>query len=163
MVLTRLLQKTFAGFAERVGASSALDPVAARLHALAEPVFGSEGNQSLKDALYGTWLGHPLHPAMTDLPIGFWTSSFVLDLAGMERGADITLKLGTVSALGTASPAMPSGTTCRNWMNRAASAPCTPCSTWPPLAATPSPGSSAIRGTVGPGISPRRPGCPWRV
>jgi nitrite reductase/ring-hydroxylating ferredoxin subunit/uncharacterized membrane protein len=102
MPITRLLQKSFTGFAERVGAMPGLDPVAARLHALANPVFGPDGNQSLKDALYGTWLGHPLHPVMTDLPIGFWTSSFVLDLAGMERGADITLKLGTVSALGTA-------------------------------------------------------------
>jgi nitrite reductase/ring-hydroxylating ferredoxin subunit/uncharacterized membrane protein len=102
MPLTRLLQKSFTGFAERVGAMPRLDPVAARLHAFTNPVFGAEGNQALKDALYGTWLGHPLHPVMTDLPIGFWTSSFVLDLTGMQRGADLTLKLGTVSALGAA-------------------------------------------------------------
>jgi uncharacterized membrane protein len=25
-------------------------------------------------------LGHPLHPALTDLPIGFWTSAWTLDL-----------------------------------------------------------------------------------
>jgi nitrite reductase/ring-hydroxylating ferredoxin subunit/uncharacterized membrane protein len=102
MPLTRLLQKSFTGFAERVGSMPGLDPIAARIHAVNEPLFGPEGNQALKDALYGTWLGHPLHPVMTDLPIGFWTSSFVLDLAGMERGADITLKLGTISAVGTA-------------------------------------------------------------
>lgn len=102
MAIVRLLHKSFTGFAERVAATPELDPVATRLHALGEPVFGAAGNQSLKDTLYGTWLGHPLHPVMTDLPIGFWTSSFVLDLAGMERGADITLKLGTISALGTA-------------------------------------------------------------
>jgi nitrite reductase/ring-hydroxylating ferredoxin subunit/uncharacterized membrane protein len=100
--LTRVLQRSFTGFAEQIGSMAGLDPLAARLHGLLDPLFGSEGNPSLKDALYGTWLGHPLHPVVTDLPIGFWTSSFVLDLAGMERGADITLRLGTISALGAA-------------------------------------------------------------
>ena len=38
--------------------------------------------QPLKDVLSGTWLGHPLHPLLTDLPIGFWTSAFTLDLVG---------------------------------------------------------------------------------
>lgn len=36
----------------------------------------------LKDVLSGTWLGHPLHPLLTDVPIGAWTSALVLDLAG---------------------------------------------------------------------------------
>ena len=40
------------------------------------------GNSPTKDALSGTWLGHPLHPLLTDLPIGFWTSAFTLDLLG---------------------------------------------------------------------------------
>lgn len=35
--------------------------------------------------LSGEWLGHPLHPMLTDLPIGFWTSSFVLDFFGGRR------------------------------------------------------------------------------
>jgi uncharacterized membrane protein len=30
----------------------------------------------------GTWLGHPVHPALTDLPIGFWTSAMVIDVVG---------------------------------------------------------------------------------
>src|SRR5437764_1331628 len=41
--------------------------------------------QPVKDALSGTWLGHPLHPLLTDLPIGFWTSAFTLDLVGGRR------------------------------------------------------------------------------
>ena len=102
MPLTRLLQRSFTGLAERVGGMVELDPVAARLHALASPLFGPKANQTLKDTLYGTWLGHPLHPVLVDLPIGFWTSSCVLDLLGMDKGADATLKLGTVSALGAA-------------------------------------------------------------
>lgn len=79
-----------------------LDRAADVLKSTAEPVFGPDGPAGIKDALYGTWLGHPLHPLVTDLPIGFWTSSLVLDLAGVEKGADITLKAGTVSALAAA-------------------------------------------------------------
>ncbi len=79
-----------------------LDKPAAALHQAYEPIFGEHGIPMLKDALYGTWLGHPLHPAVTDVPIGCWTSSLILDIAGMEKGADITLKVGTISALGAA-------------------------------------------------------------
>ena len=63
------------------------------------------GHGPVKDALSGTWLGHPLHPMLTDVPIGFWTSSFVLDIAGGRRGrpaADRLLGLGILSALPTA-------------------------------------------------------------
>jgi nitrite reductase/ring-hydroxylating ferredoxin subunit/uncharacterized membrane protein len=87
---------------DRISTMPWLDAPAAKLHSLTQPIFGPDGPAQLKDALYGTWLGHPLHPMATDLPIGFWTSSFVLDLAGMQRGADITLKLGTLSAVGAA-------------------------------------------------------------
>ena len=41
----------------------------------------------VRDLLSGTWLGHPLHPMLTDLPIGFWTSAWVLDLLGPRRHA----------------------------------------------------------------------------
>lgn len=59
----------------------------------------------LKDALSGTWLGHALHPVMTDLPIGFWTSSLMVDLFGGRRGDAAARKLvgwGVVAALPTA-------------------------------------------------------------
>ncbi len=35
----------------------------------------------------GEWLGHPLHPMLTDLPIGFWTSAVLLDALGPRRYA----------------------------------------------------------------------------
>ncbi|MBW3651387.1 MAG: hypothetical protein KY458_12550, partial [Actinobacteria bacterium] len=38
-----------------------------------------------KDLLSGTWLGHPLHPLLTDVPIGAWASALVLDLFGGEQ------------------------------------------------------------------------------
>ncbi len=83
-------------------ASPWLDPVANTLQKALAPVLGQSGNEQVKDALYGTWLGHPLHPALVTLPIGFWTSTAVLDLTGMERGADRTLQLGLLTALGAA-------------------------------------------------------------
>ena len=63
------------------------------------------GHGPVKDVLSGTWTGHPLHPVMTDLPIGFWTSSFVLDLIGGKRSAAASQRLiglGILSAVPTA-------------------------------------------------------------
>ena len=54
--------------------------------------------------LGGDWLGHPLHPMLTDLPIGFWTSSFILDFLGLRRSRRIStafVGLGVASAVPT--------------------------------------------------------------
>ena len=54
--------------------------------------------------LGGEWLGHPLHPMLTDLPIGFWTSSFVLDFLGLRRSRRVSaafVGLGVASAVPT--------------------------------------------------------------
>ena len=56
------------------------------------------------DALQGGWLGHAAHPMFTDLPIGFWTGSMVLDLIGGRRArpaADLFVALGLVTAVPT--------------------------------------------------------------
>lgn len=89
-------------FSDRLAELPWLDKLADRLRTVFDPVLGEKGPAGLKDALNGTWLGHPLHPAMTDIPIGCWTSSLILDIAGMEKGSDILLKAGTIGALGTA-------------------------------------------------------------
>lgn len=103
MAISRSSLPNVATMSERLAnALPCLDGVARKLHAVADPVFGASGSPTVKDALYGTWLGHPLHPVMTDLPMGFWTSSVMLDLLGMEKAADATLKAGTISALGAA-------------------------------------------------------------
>jgi nitrite reductase/ring-hydroxylating ferredoxin subunit/uncharacterized membrane protein len=36
----------------------------------------------VKDFLNGVWLGHPLHPAITDVPIGAFVVALVLDIMG---------------------------------------------------------------------------------
>jgi nitrite reductase/ring-hydroxylating ferredoxin subunit/uncharacterized membrane protein len=56
----------------------------------------------VKDALSGTWLGHALHPLLTDLPIGTWTSAILLDWLGGKSGraaADRLIELGIVASL----------------------------------------------------------------
>ena len=55
-----------------------------------------------KDVLSGAWLGHALHPIMTDIPIGTWTSAVLLDWTGGEasRSAADRLVLTGVLAAG---------------------------------------------------------------
>ena len=87
---------------DRVDGLDVLDSAEPQLTKIADAAFRS---RTLKDALHGTWLGHPLHPVLTDLPIGFWTASFVLDLVGGKRArrtSDVMLALGVVSAVPTA-------------------------------------------------------------
>ena len=45
----------------------------------------------VKDFLNGTWLGHPVHPVATDIPIGSLLVTVVLDIAGQVAAADIAL------------------------------------------------------------------------
>lgn len=53
----------------------------------------------IKDLLNGTWLGHPLHPASTDLPIGAFLVALVLDLAGQGQAALVATAVGQVTFL----------------------------------------------------------------
>ncbi len=65
--------------------------------------------QPIQNFLHGVWLGHPLHPALTDVPIGAWTAAVALDVwdmaAGNDRlaaGADAAVGLGLAGAVGSA-------------------------------------------------------------
>lgn len=90
-------------FSDRmVAAMPWLDTVAKFLHKAGDPLAGQQAPRSLKDALTGTWLGHPLHPAMVDAPLGFWTASLALDVTGHDEAADLTLGLGFASAIAAA-------------------------------------------------------------
>lgn len=79
-----------------------LDTVAKLLQKAGNPIAGQQAPRSLKDALIGTWLGHPLHPAIVDAPLGLWTASLALDVTGYDEAADLTLGLGLVSAVAAA-------------------------------------------------------------
>ena len=88
--------------AERIEEFRAVDPVAKGIATATGEVLRPG---PVKDALSGTWLGHALHPALTDLVVGSWTSAFILDLVGGERAADAAdtlVGIGILSALPTA-------------------------------------------------------------
>ena len=71
--------------------------------------FVSSPLQPLKNLLNGTWLEHPLHPVLTDIPIGAWTVAMVLDAASVFLGvrhlgkaSAIAIGIGTLGAVGAA-------------------------------------------------------------
>ncbi|HEV7807966.1 MAG TPA: Rieske 2Fe-2S domain-containing protein [Solirubrobacteraceae bacterium] len=51
------------------------------------------GPSTLKDVLSGTWMGHALHPILTDVVIGSWTSATLLDLLGGEGSDEAARRL----------------------------------------------------------------------
>ncbi|RFS87127.1 (2Fe-2S)-binding protein [Actinomadura spongiicola] len=56
----------------------------------------------VKDALHGVPLGHPAHPPLSDMPIGFWVSAAVLDLLpGGRRASQTLVAAGLASAVPT--------------------------------------------------------------
>src|SRR5512132_509257 len=57
---------------------------------------------ALRDFLHGTWLGHPLHPMLTDVPIGAYIIATVLDVVGQPDAAAWAIGVGIVSMLGAA-------------------------------------------------------------
>lgn len=82
-----------------LGNFDALEPVAAWLAGLLGSVLGC---QRIKDILSGSWLGHPLHPAVTDIPVGALTAATVLELVSGDEAdstVDALLVLGLVSVV----------------------------------------------------------------
>src|SRR4051794_11112712 len=61
----------------------------------------------VRKALHGDWLGHSLHAALTDIPVGAWTTGVLLDIRAAgdrkyRRSADAVHTIGLVSSLGAA-------------------------------------------------------------
>jgi len=79
-----------------------LDRVAAGTQAATAPILGPRAPQMLRDLLNGVWFGHPLHSALVVLPLGAWTATLLLDIAGIEDGADLCLAAGVTGAAGAA-------------------------------------------------------------
>lgn len=98
-----------AEIAEVVGAQEWLDPVAETLESAVGSAFQGEAGRHAKDALNGTWLGHPLHPVLTDVPIGAWMMSQVFDALDAadgngkyEAAAQVCITTGLIGAAGAA-------------------------------------------------------------
>jgi uncharacterized membrane protein len=88
--------------ADALGEMKALDPAASSLRSLVRPL-SRPGR--LRWVLSGEWLGHPLHPLLTDVAIGAWTMGGLLDIVGGRKSrpaADTLFGLGTLAAVPTA-------------------------------------------------------------
>lgn len=93
-----------------------LEPAAQALKGAVDASFEAAGpaKRPLKDALNGTWLGHALHPAITDVPVGAWTAALALDLYGERRAARIAVGLGLLAAVGAATTGLADWTDVHN-------------------------------------------------
>ncbi len=92
-----------------------LQPIQDAGSELVQSAYAAAGpaGQVVKNTLHGVWLGHPLHPAITDVPVGSWTVATALDVLEMrgdtdyQKGADFAVALGLLGAV----PAALSGLT----------------------------------------------------
>ncbi|MBO0787709.1 MAG: Rieske (2Fe-2S) protein [Actinobacteria bacterium] len=89
-----------ADLASRLQHAASLDRAAGPLAGAAQRALSNRG---AADALHGVWLGQPLHPALTGLPVGCWLSAALLDLVpGSQRAARALIALGVAAAVPTA-------------------------------------------------------------
>jgi nitrite reductase/ring-hydroxylating ferredoxin subunit/uncharacterized membrane protein len=86
----------------RLERATTLDKVAARLQPLAGRLVRP---RPVRNVLSGTNVGHPVHPVLTDLPIGAWSMAALLDAVGgpaAAPAADLLVGAGILAAVPTA-------------------------------------------------------------
>lgn len=91
--------------ARTISGLSQLDPVAKKLGKLARD---ATKPRRLKELLSGSWLGHPLHPVLTDVTIGTLTSAVLLDWLGGDESRTAARRLIGIGLL-SATPVVASG------------------------------------------------------
>jgi nitrite reductase/ring-hydroxylating ferredoxin subunit/uncharacterized membrane protein len=77
-----------------------LNQVADYVMELAKPLLELPQAERVMDFLHGRWLGHALHPVLTDLPIGMWSGSLLLDVVGAHKSAGVLSAAGSAGAVG---------------------------------------------------------------
>jgi len=92
-----------------VGQQQWLEQLSEKLQPLVTCTVREGVGPRVKDFLHGVWLGHPLHPVLTDVPLGAWTAALVLDALdeisgheGFGRGADAAVTVGLTGAVAAA-------------------------------------------------------------
>ena len=73
----------------RLEGDERLDSVAGAIDPLATKV----NEAALGPVLRGDWLGHALHPALTDFPLGCWLAAGLLDVIGGRRSRPAATRL----------------------------------------------------------------------
>ena len=95
----------------RIAAQPELDQIAEPLSQAVVAAYRNAGDvgHAVKNAVHGVWLHHPLHPVLTDIPIGAWTTALALDAKAatsgdrsFARAADFAIALGLAGAVGSA-------------------------------------------------------------
>jgi nitrite reductase/ring-hydroxylating ferredoxin subunit/uncharacterized membrane protein len=86
--------------------SNAISGLANFCQKILNALFAATLLRPLKTFLNGTWLEHPLHPLLTDVPVGAWTAAILLDLlaiifhvSGLGVASAIVTGLGILAAL----------------------------------------------------------------
>jgi uncharacterized membrane protein len=87
---------------QRLEQTQGLDRVVRLVQPLVDTLLADPSRAAL---LQGRWLGHAVHPVLTDVPIGMWTSATVLDLVGGSQAQPAARRLigvGILAAVPTA-------------------------------------------------------------
>ena len=115
---TREIERQSIEEAEGIGKPGTIASVAIHNAILA----GGEPTRTIADVLHGTWLGHPVHPMLTDITIGAWTLGSAFDVvAGLTQSdaardtADKLTAIGTASAIPTAITGLVDYSTFPDW------------------------------------------------
>ena len=98
--LTEGADRRLVEIVHRIESEARLDGPAALVERVTRPL-GAPGPDRM---LSGAWLGHALHPLLTDFPLGAWMSATLLDLVGGKRSrpaAQGLVAFGLVSAVPT--------------------------------------------------------------
>jgi nitrite reductase/ring-hydroxylating ferredoxin subunit/uncharacterized membrane protein len=98
-----------ATFSQRItDAMPFLDGVADRVQPKVQAVI-DRGGARLRNVVDGVWFGSPLHPALTDVPVGSWTAAITFDALNVATGsralrnaADASLALGVAGGFAAA-------------------------------------------------------------
>ena len=90
-------------FAEQAWADRIAQPLQQPVYTLLERL------PALRTFLNGTWMGHPVHAAVTDVPVGAWAAGAVFDLLDslgvrrdLRQASDAVQTVGLAAALGAA-------------------------------------------------------------
>src|SRR3712207_4711259 len=79
--------------ADKATFDKAIEPARRAVQAALKP-------QAFKDLLHGTWLGHPLHPVLAQVPVGSWVSAGLLDaIPPLRPAATVLIGTGVAAAV----------------------------------------------------------------
>lgn len=95
---------------DELGQQQWLDPISDVVQQASMSLLNKNGTpgKAIDNFLNGTWLGHPLHPILVEIPVGTWSAALIFDaLAPFTRSnalaaaADASIVVGIFGALGS--------------------------------------------------------------